>query len=128
MNLSEYNGKYVRIHDINGVTFEGFAEYGNRKLPEKYGQNEDGIFVNGFPICSSRIGFIEVIEVHGTVELWTSNLILRRYFPDDAKQLYEHFGTDPEMHKYSGWNPYATQEMAQETVRGFIESYKGSCY
>ena len=27
------------------------------------------------------------------------------------------------MHKYSGWNPYATLEMAQETVRGFINSY-----
>ena len=27
------------------------------------------------------------------------------------------------MYQYSGWNPYATPEMAQETVRRFIESY-----
>ena len=27
------------------------------------------------------------------------------------------------MYKYSGWNPYATPEMAQETVRRFVESY-----
>ena len=28
------------------------------------------------------------------------------------------------MQVYSGWNPYATLEMAQETVRGFIDGYK----
>ena len=27
------------------------------------------------------------------------------------------------MYAYSGWNPYASLEMAQETVRGFIDSY-----
>ena len=29
------------------------------------------------------------------------------------------------MVKYSGWNPYASPEMAQETVQRFIESYAG---
>ena len=48
---------------------------------------------------------------------------MRRYRPEDAGQLYERFGTDPEMYKYSGWNPYVTLEMAQETVSGFIERY-----
>ncbi len=61
--------------------------------------------------------------MHGTVELQTENLILRRYRPGDAEDLYRRFGTDPEMVKYSGWNPYATPEMARESVRGFIESY-----
>ena len=27
------------------------------------------------------------------------------------------------MYKYSGWNPYATLDMAKETVQRFIESY-----
>ena len=70
-----------------------------------------------------QIDSIEEIEVHGTVELWTDNLILRRYHPEDAEQLYQRFGTDPEMVRYSGWNPYATLKMAQETVHRFIESY-----
>ena len=34
-----------------------------------------------------------------------------------------YLGTDPAMYQYSGWNPYATPEMAQETVRRFIDSY-----
>jgi RimJ/RimL family protein N-acetyltransferase len=61
---------------------------------------------------------------HGTAELHTDHLLLRRYRPDDAYKLYEHLGTDPEMHKYSGWNPYATPEMTQMTVQRFIESYE----
>ena len=63
------------------------------------------------------------LSVHGTAELLTENLFLRRYRPDDAVPLYERLGTDPEMYRYSGWNPYATPEMAEETVRRFIESY-----
>ena len=74
-------------------------------------------------IYRSQIVSIEEIEVHGTVELRTERLVLRRYRPEDAGLLYRHFGTDPEMARYSGWNPYATPEMAQETVRRFIDSY-----
>ena len=66
---------------------------------------------------------IEEIEVHGTVDLWTGRMILHRYRPEDADSLYQYLGTDPSMYAYSGWNPYATLEMAQETVRGFIVSY-----
>ena len=56
-------------------------------------------------------------------ELRTERLILRRYTMEDAEPLYRCLGSDPEMSKYSGWNPYATLEMAQETVRRFIDSY-----
>ncbi len=60
---------------------------------------------------------------HGTAELKTERLILRRYRPEDAEPLYRHLGTDPAMYQYSGWNPYVTLEMAQETVRRFMDSY-----
>jgi RimJ/RimL family protein N-acetyltransferase len=42
---------------------------------------------------------------------------------EDADELYRRFGTDSEMVRYSGWNPYATPELTLETVRRFIESY-----
>ena len=67
-------------------------------------------------ICNSQIESIEEIIPHGTAELWTEHLVLRRYRPDDADQLYQQFGIDSEMYKYSGRNPYATPEMAKETV------------
>lgn len=60
---------------------------------------------------------------HDTTTLTTPRLTLRRYIPEDAPILYQDFGLDPEMSRYSGWNPYATPEMAQETVKDIIGSY-----
>ena len=124
MDLLCYDGKYVRIKSIYGDTFSGLAEYGNCDFLEcEYGGDEDGIFIEDSLIYNSQIASIEEIEVHGTAEIWTENLILRRYRPEDAEELYQYFGSDPEMYKYSGWNPYATPEMARGTVRRFVESY-----
>lgn len=60
----------------------------------------------------------------GTTLLKTERLLLRRHVIEDVEPLYQNFGQDPEMFKYSGWNPYATQEAAEETVRQFIDSYE----
>lgn len=60
----------------------------------------------------------------GTISLKTKRLLLRRHIIEDAEVLYQNFGTDPEMFRYSGWNPYATNEAAEETVRQFINSYE----
>ena len=59
----------------------------------------------------------------GTAEFATKRLRMRRYRTDDASLLHERFGRDPQMTAYSGWNPYATREMAEETVQRFIDSY-----
>ena len=124
MDLSKYDGKYVRLTDKWGETFAGMAEYGNHDFLEcEYGGKEDGIFIENNLIYHSQIVSIEEIEVHGTVELWTDRMILRRYRPEDADALYQYLGTDPAMYQYSGWNPYATLEMARETVQSFIHSY-----
>ena len=125
MNLSEYDRKYVRIEDKNGESFSGLADYESREFLEcEYGGTEDGIFIEGFLIYRSQIESIEEVEVHGTVELWTENLILRRFRVEDAEPLYQNLGTDPEISKDPGWNPYATPELARETVRGFIDRYE----
>ena len=124
MDLSKFDGKHVRVTDKWGETFTGMAHYGNYNFLEcEYGGKEDGIFIEDCLIYNSQIVSIEEIEVHGTAELWTERLILRRYRLEDADDLYRYLGTDPAMYKYSGWNPYATREMAQETVRRFIDSY-----
>jgi RimJ/RimL family protein N-acetyltransferase len=125
MDLSGYDGKYVRVRDIYGETISGRAEYGSREFLEcEWGGKEDGIFIEDFIIYNSQIGSIEEIVPHGTAELWTENLVLRRYRPDDAEQLYRYFGSDPDMYMYSGWNPYATPEMTKETIQQFISSYE----
>ena len=60
----------------------------------------------------------------GTVTLKTRRLCLRQYKTTDARELFLHFGSNADMYKFSGWNPYATEEMAQNTVRHFIDSYE----
>ena len=62
--------------------------------------------------------------MEGTIELSTSRLILRRYRMEDALTLYKSLGTDEKMYEYSGWNPYATPEMASASVRQYIDSYQ----
>ena len=61
---------------------------------------------------------------HGVTELRTERLTLRRYRLEDADSLYRYFGTDPVMYRYSGWNPYATLEMAEGAVREFPRVYR----
>ena len=125
MDLSKFDGKYVRVTDIFGETFTGIAEHGSAEfLMHEYGREEDGIFIEDVLLYESQVASIEETEMHGTAELWTDRLILRRFRPEDAEDLYKHLGTDEEISRYSGWNPYATPEMAQETVRRFIEGYK----
>ena len=123
--LSGFDGKHVRVRDIYGETFSGLAEYANGDFLEcEYGGSEDGIFIEDCLIYRSQIERIEAIEVHGTVELRTENLILRRVRPEDAEELYQSLGTDPEAAGYCGRNPYATPDRAGETVRGFIDGYR----
>ena len=59
----------------------------------------------------------------GTISLKTPRLLLRRHVPEDAGLLYQNFGTDAAMYRYSGWNPYATPEQVRETAQRFIDSY-----
>lgn len=61
--------------------------------------------------------------MHGTTKLRTDRLTLRKYRPEDAEALYLELGKDEAMYEFSGWNPYATLEMARETVSRFIDSY-----
>ena len=125
MELPDFDGKHVRIRDIYGRTHTGIADYyDSGYCLHEYGENEEGVIVDGFLIYASQIAEIGEIEVHGTAELRTGRMKLRRYRPEDAEELYRCFGTDPEMFRYSGWNPYATPEMARETVRRFIEGYR----
>lgn len=59
----------------------------------------------------------------GTIQLETKRLVLRKHVAEDAEFLYSVLGTDEASYEYSGWNPYATPEMARETVGRFIDSY-----
>ena len=91
-----YWGKYIKNCDIYVTTLED----GIYTVPE------------------------QLVKSGGTIALTTERLLLRQHREEDAEVLYENFGQDPKMFEYSGWNPYATREMAEETVRRFLASYE----
>ena len=124
MDLLKYDEKHVRVIDKYGGTHIGVADYfDSGYCLHEYGNNEDVVIIEGFLVYESQIASIEEIEVHGFVELRTERMILRRYRSEDADDLYRHLGADPAMYQYTGWNPYETLEMAQETVRKYIDGY-----
>ncbi len=124
MDLSKYDEKHVCVRTTFGATHTGVADFFLADYCQhEFDIDEDCVRVEGCFIPGSIIASIEEIEVHGTAELRTERLILRRYLPEDAAELYRTLGTDPEIDRYSGWNPYATPEMAEETVRRFIAGY-----
>lgn len=61
--------------------------------------------------------------MRGTIELTTERLRLRRFTADDAHEVYLYFGADDQMHAYTGWNPYVTEEKAADEIRRTIEQY-----
>lgn len=124
MELSEYEQKYVRIKTIYGDTITGLARYGDCEFLQcEWGGEEDGVFVEDYLIYRSQIESIEEIVVHGTAELWTERLILRKYGPEDAEELYRCLGAEPALLAYEGRAPYASPETARETVRRIVGRY-----
>ena len=112
---------YVRYH-VNGVI--AVMELWNKENPDG---NVNELIEKIAKVAGE--GVITVIKKEiamkktGTTLLKTDRLLLRRHVIEDADILYQNFGLDQEMFKYSGWNPYATKEMAEATVRQFIDSY-----
>lgn len=60
-----------------------------------------------------------------TIEtLKNSTVTLRRYSESDIELLYEKLGKDPEMARYTGWNPYSTMESCSEFVHEIVSGYE----
>lgn len=67
--------------------------------------------------------------MNGTVQLHTKRLLLRKATPEDAAILHRELGCNPEMIRYTCWNPYATSESTRAKVESDIQGYqKEGCY
>ena len=58
------------------------------------------------------------------IDLKTERLILRPFRPEDAPAAHQLFGTDEDMYRYSGWNPYSTVEAAESFIRMTLEDIR----
>lgn len=65
MELSQYDGKCVRITDPNGDVFDGICSYSNEAFCEhEYGRNEECLKIVNFLFFSSDIKSVESLERH----------------------------------------------------------------
>ncbi|MEE0955517.1 MAG: GNAT family N-acetyltransferase [Eubacterium sp.] len=60
--------------------------------------------------------------MNGIRELTTKRLLLRKPVQKDAELLHRELGCNPEITRYTGWNPYRTPEAAKEKVLQDIEN------
>ena len=67
--------------------------------------------------------------MNGTVQISTKRLILRRVTLEDVDTLHRELGCNPEMIRYTCWNPYTTPESTRIKVENDIQGYeKEGCY
>ncbi|MBQ7915315.1 MAG: GNAT family N-acetyltransferase [Firmicutes bacterium] len=60
----------------------------------------------------------------GTIELHTPRLLLRRYTPEDAVEVYKNWATDPLTSKFLSWNVHESVEETRDIVGRWVESYE----
>ncbi len=58
----------------------------------------------------------------------TERLALRPFEIKDAPVMHQKFGTDEDMYRYSGWNPFATVEEAESFIRMTLEDPDGHAH
>lgn len=59
----------------------------------------------------------------GTVTLETPRLILRRYRPDDAGDMYRNWAQSEAVTEFLTWPPYRSVTQAEDYIRSVIDSY-----
>lgn len=128
-DLKIFDRKHVRVECIDGEVFTGLADSFSADWGYHiFSRDEGGVRVGDLHIFTSDIKTIERIIPHGSAELETEHLYIRRFWPEDAEELYKYFGADEEMTRYTGWNPYATKEMAEQMIRNHLEHYDDPHY
>lgn len=59
----------------------------------------------------------------GATDIKTNRLLLRQFRISDSIRIHELLGVDPDFTRFTGWNPYASPEMARATISEFIDKY-----
>ena len=72
---------------------------------------------------STEVGKVDMGQMR-TKNLKEDKLQLRRYTMSDADTIYENLGCDPEMMRYTGWNPYFSLEATRKFLADVIQKYE----
>ena len=64
----------------------------------------------------------------GTVTLETERLILRRFTPEDAGDMYRNWACDSEVTRFLTWPPHKSEEVTSGLLAEWIGNYGDGLY
>ncbi len=64
----------------------------------------------------------------GTQDIPTQRLLLRRFRPEDAGDMYKNWATDPDVTRYLTWDPHESPEESRRVIAGWLERYSQPDY
>lgn len=64
----------------------------------------------------------------GTQTIETERLILRRFEPDDAGQMYRNWASDPDVTRYLTWPPHESAAASRAILEDWVQHYKQGDY
>lgn len=60
----------------------------------------------------------------GTQELRTERLILRKFTPEDYKEMYNNWAKDERVCKFLTWNPHESEEATKSLLEIWCKDYE----
>ena len=60
----------------------------------------------------------------GTQQIDTERLVLRRFSPDDAEMMFCNWANDPEVTRYTTWDPHPDAEYTRELLTAWANAYE----
>lgn len=68
------------------------------------------------------------MKLLGTRKLETKRLILRRFYIEDAEDMYNNWASDSEVTKYLTWPTHSSSEVTKMLLKDWISKYKDDNY
>lgn len=65
-----------------------------------------------------------MIQHKGTISIETIRLLLRRFEPEDAEDMYYNWASDPEVCRFLAWGPHEELKVTQRRVKDWADYYK----
>ena len=78
-----------------------------------------------YNLLNSRGGIMNLL---GTVTIETPRLILRRFFLDDAEQMFYNWANDDEVTRYLTWPTHKNVQVSKEITKLWVEQYKSPLF
>lgn len=64
----------------------------------------------------------------GTQELRTKRLLLRRFTPEDAEEMFHHWAKDERVTRFLTWTPHASPEATKKVLSAWEKEYESLNY